>query len=90
MPTQQENIELEMRISAIEFLLCKMFSSVLVASGQSDFQISAGLDQIADHAKTQKFPGLNAVFSDLASDEFSTAVRKLTVATTAMARSLRA
>lgn len=88
MSDQQRQIELEMRLSAIEFVLCKVFSAILVASGKTDAQSDAVLDQIAQHAGTQKFLGLDAAFSDLASDEFSIAVRKLTDATKAMARML--
>lgn len=88
MSDQQRQIELEMRLGAIEFLLCKMYSAILVGTGRSDAQISSGLDQITEHAKTQKFPGLDAAFSDLASDEFAIAVGKLTEATKAMAKSL--
>ena len=88
MSGQQEKIELEMRLGAIEFMLCKLYSSVLKAGARSESEIRAGLDQIAEHAKTQKFHGLNAAYSDLASDEFYIAVSKLTEATKKMIEGL--
>ena len=97
MSGQQEKIELEMRPGAIEFMLCKLISNILKAnsilkagaqsdgSARSGAEIMAGLDQIAEHAKTQKFPGLNAAYSDLMSDEFSIAIKRLTEMTKIMA-----
>lgn len=86
MASQQKQIELIMRLTAIEFILCKLYSATLKVSGQSDDQISAVLRQVAENAKDQKFPGLNAALSDLASDEYSTAVKKLTDTIEIMAR----
>jgi hypothetical protein len=76
--TQQNQIELEMRIAAIEFLLCRSVAVMLKSVVRSDVQISIGLDQISEHAKTQKFPGLDAAMSDMASDEYAAAVKRLT------------
>jgi hypothetical protein len=87
MPDQQQ-IDLEMRLGALEYLLGKMFSSILKGSGKTDQQINGGLDQIAEHAAQQKFPGLDPALSDLASAEFGIAVKKLTDAIKAMAKQL--
>lgn len=90
MSDQQAKIELEMRLNAIEFMLCKLQGSILAAGSMSLEQIDAGLDLTADHAGQQTFPGMNPVFSDLSADEFSTAVRRLTQAIKVLARKARA
>jgi hypothetical protein len=77
MALEPGQIEHEMRLSAIEFVLCKLTSSILKGTGRTDAQLAADLNQIADHAKTQSFPALDAVQSDMSSDEFSIAVRRL-------------
>jgi hypothetical protein len=90
MSEQQRAIELEMRLSALEFLVCRIYASLLRASASSNDQISAGLNQIAEYAKSQMFPGLDPAFSDLASDEFSLAVKRLADLTRAMVERLSA
>jgi hypothetical protein len=87
MPDQNQ-IDLEMRLSAMEYMLGKLFSVVLKANVQSDQQMEAGLDKIAEDAKTQKFPGLDPAMHDLVSDEYASAIRRLTDMIKAMAKAL--
>lgn len=78
MTGQQRQIELEMRLSALEYMMGKIYTLVLKRSEMSNQQISTALDQIAEGSETQKFPGLDPVMHDLASDEYARAMRRLT------------
>ena len=89
MSSHQDKIDLEMRLAAIEFMVCKVWGALIGAGGRTIDLIDEGLDQLAGHAKTQLFPGLDAALSDHASDEYATAVRRLTEATKVLVRSTR-
>lgn len=77
--TQQEEIELEMRLSALEYMLCKLNLAMLLATvplNQID-QINQKLDEFAEDAGRQLFPGLDPALSDLATAEWQVAIARL-------------
>ncbi len=89
MSDQQARIELEFRLSAIEYMLSKLWAATLKASTPlSDRQRGEALDQLAEGAKTQKFPGLDPSMHDLASDEYARSVKRLTDAIKSTAEAL--
>jgi hypothetical protein len=77
MNAQEHAIRLEMRLGAIEFLLARLFVSLVNASGQSDRQVEEMLKQLVADARGQTFPGLDPAMSDLASAEWGEAVERL-------------
>ena len=77
MTNQQENIELEMRLSALEYMICKLYATGLVSSGLSDEQIKTAHQKFSDGAKQQTFPDLAPAMSDLVSGEWEQAVGRL-------------
>ena len=87
-PDQQARIDLEFRLSAIEYMLSKLFGVALKASTLSEHQIDEALDQLAEGSMAQKFPGLDPVTHDMASDEYSRAIKRLTDLTKATAKAL--
>jgi hypothetical protein len=74
--SQQSDIELEMRINALEYLLCRLNVAVLAATVPLD-QINQRLDEFAEGAGKQLFPGLDPAMSDLATAEWQNAIAKL-------------
>jgi hypothetical protein len=87
--SQQKEIEAEMRLSAIEYLICKLNLAMLTATLPVG-QISQKLDEFAQDADKQKFPGLDAAMSDLASAEWQTAIARLVKAQKEMLEQFRA
>lgn len=77
MSTQDEAIKLEMRLQAIEYLLCRLNVSVLRSTGIPTATISALLTDFATKAGQQSFPGLDPALSDHASAEWSDAISRL-------------
>jgi uncharacterized coiled-coil protein SlyX len=74
--TPEQFIELEMRLSALEYVVCKLNVAILAATVPLD-QIPARLDQFAEEAGQQLFPGLDPALSDHASAEWQAAIGKL-------------
>lgn len=87
--SDQKQIELEMRLMAIEHLLMRVHAIILVANTPDQQTLERGLDRVAEHAAGQMFPGLNSALSDHATDEFGRAVRRLLEGTKAVAERLR-
>ena len=77
MSTPEETIKLEMRLSAIEYLLCKMYITLIAATGQSDEQIEQAFDEFVAGTRQQLFPGFDPAQSDLISAEWEEAVTRL-------------
>lgn len=88
MSDQQAKIDLEFRLTAIEYMVCKLCLITLKTAPLSDAQIATALDKLAEGAMTQKFPGLDPVMHDLASDEFARAIKRLTDLTKALVAAL--
>lgn len=74
---QDETIKLEMRLSAIEYLLCRLNVTLLRATGLPTEKIDAALTDFVADASRQKFPGLDPALSDHASAEWTDAVARL-------------
>ncbi len=73
----ENTVKLEMRLNAIEYFLCKAFMGLtLVQTGSVDAAKSA-VNKLAQRADQQMFPGLDPAMSDLASAEWTDAVRRL-------------
>jgi hypothetical protein len=70
-------VKLGMRLNAIEYFLCKAFMGLaLVQTGSVDAAKSA-VNKLAQRADHQMFPGLDPAMSDLASAEWTDAIRRL-------------
>ena len=90
MSEQQQAIELEMRLSAIEYMITKMYAAFLVASNASEEKINAAFSDLLAGASAQKFPGFDPAQSDLVSAEWALAVERLLNAQKEMVARLRA
>ncbi|MHB1216711.1 MAG: hypothetical protein ACYC1L_00745, partial [Alphaproteobacteria bacterium] len=77
MALQGDAIKHEMRLAAIEYLLCRVYVAMIQASGVSSEQTEHLLQRQISGAANQKFPGLDPAMSDLASAEFGEAVERL-------------
>jgi hypothetical protein len=77
-PMTEEAIKFEMRLSAIEYLLCKAYLVLMLSQGQLN---PANFDQFAKDfvagAAEQKFPVGDPALSDHVSAEWETAIERL-------------
>jgi hypothetical protein len=74
--TPQERIELETRLSALEYLFCKLNVSMLVATMPFG-QIPRTLDEFVGGSGAQLFRGLDPTLSDHATAEWQNAMARL-------------
>ncbi len=73
-----EKIELEMRLSALEYLCSKSYAALVLIQAGGDFDVALGLlDQFAIGAEKQMFPGLDPALSDHANAEWTNAIKRL-------------
>jgi hypothetical protein len=73
----QAKIDQEFRLLAMEYVLGKVCLIAFKTAGLSRNQVENALDRLADGSKEQKFPGLDPVMSDLASDKYAHAIKRL-------------
>ena len=69
-----ENLRLETRLAAIEYLLCDLWAKHYLRIGASYEQVVEAHGRAIDRLKTQTFPGIDPALSDLASSELEEAV----------------
>jgi hypothetical protein len=75
--TTEDRLKLEMRLAALEFVVCKIAAGVLIASGQTGEKLAkAHEEQMRDVAK-QMFPVNDPALSDLATAEWEEAIGRL-------------
>ncbi len=67
----------EMRLTAIEYLLCDLWSKYYGLIGATREQIETAHMKAIDRLKTETFSGLDAASSDLAASELEDAVTGL-------------
>ena len=72
----QEKIELEMRLGAIEYMLCKLNLAMLAAVAPFD-EINQKLDEFVEGAATQQFDDPDPIQSDLAAAAWQIAIERL-------------
>jgi hypothetical protein len=72
--TIEEIIRLEMRLSAIEFLLCRLTAATLIASGKTERDLESWRAEMRKTLQKQTFGGLDAATSDAAAAELEGAV----------------
>lgn len=77
MSDQEERIKLEMRLSAIEYMLSKIWVALMRSSRPTSAQIDAAYAEFLASAAKQRFPGLDPAMSDHASAEWTEAVERL-------------
>jgi hypothetical protein len=70
-------VKLEMRLRAIEYFLCKAFMGMTLEQTGSVDAAKLAVNKLAQRADQQMFPGLDPAMSDLASAEWTDAVRRL-------------
>ena len=74
---EKQVIQLEMRLNAIEFLLCKVCATHLRATQPTNSVLSGRLNQFVSDAGKQVFLGLDRELSGLANSEWTSAIEKL-------------
>ena len=74
---EKQLIQLEMRLSAIEFLLCKVYATQLRATQPANSVLSVRLNQFVSDAGKEIFLGLDRELSGLANSEWTAAIEKL-------------
>ncbi len=79
----------EMRLLALEHSVCRLSALMMVATGQTPEQISAGTASLAAHAGTQIFKGFDPAMSDHVTAEYEAAMTRLLEMQKLMAKSLR-
>jgi len=77
MSKNEADIKLEMRLCAMEYLLCQLWVNLLKASGVTEQKFDESSQAMLDHLKKQTFPALPAEWSDLAAGELEEAVSHL-------------
>jgi hypothetical protein len=70
-------IKLEMRLSAIEFLLCKIHLTMALQSGVQPQNFNRFAKEFVEGAAEQKFPVKDGALSDLFSAEWQAAIEHL-------------
>jgi hypothetical protein len=70
-------IKLEMRFSAIEFLLCKFMATFLVASGKTEKELEVWRNGMRETLRKMTFGGLDPSTSDVAAAELEETVDDL-------------
>ena len=73
----EESIKLEMRLSAIEYLLCQLWANIISLAGADENTFNQRTDVVLEKLKKQTFPGLAPEWGDLASAELEQAVARL-------------
>lgn len=86
----QKNLELEMRLAAIERILTELQASVYLGSGLTVEDIEGVFRGGAEVAARQTFPRLHPAQSDLAAAAWETAILRLSDMTIAAAREISA
>ncbi|MFN3401035.1 MAG: hypothetical protein ACK4Z4_11915 [Ferrovibrio sp.] len=85
----QEKVQLEMRISALEYLVSKLFVAQIAAAGFSDEKIQKYFDDFRSGAAKQIFPGFDPALSDYVTSEWENAIESLLDAQKRMLAQLR-
>ena len=85
----ENQLKAEMRLTAIEYVLCDLAAKILLLSGGSKERIEDAHKKLIDELKTQTFPGLDPALGDLASSELEEAVSSLLLMQREMTESLR-
>lgn len=70
-------IKREMRLAALEYMLCRLWVNILSIVGADEKTFDAGSKAMLEHLKKQTFPGLAPEWSDMASAELEEAVERL-------------
>ena len=84
----QEKLELQMRLGAIEQVLCNMQATLMVGNGVSMSEIDAIIDEGMTMANRQTFPSLHPAQSDLAAAAWQEAILRLSNMTREAAKEL--
>ena len=74
---QQESIEAEMRLWALECLVSQLYAIIYQSTGDPMGSFEKRSALLLERARTMPFPGLDAAMSDLASGELEVAVKRL-------------
>lgn len=77
MSNQQQEIELEMRLSAIEYMVCKLYATFIAASDPSEEKLTKAFQELREGARQEVFPDFDPAQSDLVSSEWELAVVRL-------------
>ncbi|WP_341909372.1 hypothetical protein [Ferrovibrio terrae] len=85
----QEKVQFEMRLSALEYLVTKLFVAHITTAGLSDEKIQKYFDDFRDGAAKQIFPGFDPAVSDYVTSEWENAIESLLVAQKQMLAQLR-
>jgi hypothetical protein len=73
--TSEDSIQTEMRLFALESIVCQHFASLYLTMPRAIFDETQ--KQAIEGAKTQTFPGVDPAQSDLFSAEFQSALERL-------------
>lgn len=73
----QEKIELEMRLSALEFFISKLHAAHIAVMNLTSAEIDEKFKSLRDEAGKQRFPGFDPAMSDLISAEWEAAIARL-------------
>jgi len=74
---EEKAIRLEMRLSAIEFLLCKFVATFLVVGQKTERELEVWRKNMRETLQKQTFDGLDPAISDVAAAELEEAVDAL-------------
>ena len=72
-----KELELEMRLSAIEYLLSHIYAGIHVASGATMEKVQLGHSETLDNLRRKPLTGFDPATSDLVSGELENAVARL-------------
>jgi len=75
--TPEKIIKDEMRLSAIEFLLCKLTATIVVASSKTERELDLWRTEMKVTLQKQTFSALDPTLSDVAAQELEEAVDAL-------------
>ncbi len=75
--TSEAIIKNEMRLSAIEFLLCKLTATILVAGGKTENELNAWRLEMKETLGKQTFGDLDPVIADASAQELEESVDTL-------------
>ena len=73
----QDKVQIEMRLSALEYLMTKLFVAHIVSAGFSDEKIQKYFDDLREGAAKQIFPGFDPAISDYVTSEWESAIASL-------------
>jgi hypothetical protein len=73
----EEALRLEMRLAAIEYVVCNFIANVYRSAEIPPKQVLAAQADLIQRLRNQTFPGLDAALSDLAAAELENAVSRL-------------